>query len=474
MFTVLPLPLLNAQPIHIHALFSISPDRAKLSVEDPNITDHKPSYWNNFLFKEPIPAAWSSLLSFIAVNHQTLSTFEWWPRTSRDSRDPLKDVVTLVVDQIRKHDLAVFPTVAGYRTVKEGLLGTGKEDLSVRNALDEALVPMIRAPPEIRASIKYLFLNRMISPASVSSQLNGVLNQVARLSNASKDTILEYLITGKEKVAHEGLEIFPFEDGHYKSVSNGSAFVHRSDDEASFFAMQPSANIDMKKLSSKTSLALHEMCSKKFPACTLKYRSVQDFAEFCLSYIFDGASLDDDVLALAIEPQLIAKAWKWINVQVSTLQEPVIASLWLLPLSDGTYRKLKPLDPSCAAMIAKKGELGNLLHVMDRSPKSRAPVLLDLERSGLKHGNKLLMASGTLVALSLLHSDNPIDLTEWLRDNAGLVATLCDKEKEIILAHLAKLLPGSVRPADRAKIRAAIQSLMIFKKLMWQNSNDRL
>lgn len=106
LFTVLPLPIPNAQPVHIHALFSISPDRARLSGDDPSNTDQKPARWNEFLFQQSIPHAWTSLLGFVASSHSHCSTFDWWPRASQDSRDPLRNCANLITEQIHKRNLA--------------------------------------------------------------------------------------------------------------------------------------------------------------------------------------------------------------------------------------------------------------------------------------------------------------------------------------------------------------------------------
>ena len=77
LFTVLPLPLDTIQPIHMHALFSLSPDRARLHhLQDKSTQDTEPAEWNDWLFKDGIPVAWAKLLCALARVHPFQPTFE--------------------------------------------------------------------------------------------------------------------------------------------------------------------------------------------------------------------------------------------------------------------------------------------------------------------------------------------------------------------------------------------------------------
>lgn len=70
LFTVLPLSIQTSQPVHIHGLFSVSPDRRRLyQSSDRSSQDQGPANWNSWLFDNSIPTAWTELLTYLAQLH---------------------------------------------------------------------------------------------------------------------------------------------------------------------------------------------------------------------------------------------------------------------------------------------------------------------------------------------------------------------------------------------------------------------
>ena len=67
-------------PVHIHGLFSIAPDRGRLSfTRGPNDV---PTQWNTFMFTRCVALAWLKLL----IHRNTASFreegFDFWPRAN--------------------------------------------------------------------------------------------------------------------------------------------------------------------------------------------------------------------------------------------------------------------------------------------------------------------------------------------------------------------------------------------------------
>ncbi|KAL8996974.1 MAG: hypothetical protein Q9169_003625 [Polycauliona sp. 2 TL-2023] len=79
LFSCLRLPIENGHPVHIHGLFSIVPDRGRLSSSGQTSTDMG-SQWNHFMFKTCVVAAWTELL--VARSHIAWQQDFWrlWPR----------------------------------------------------------------------------------------------------------------------------------------------------------------------------------------------------------------------------------------------------------------------------------------------------------------------------------------------------------------------------------------------------------
>ena len=467
LFAVLPLPIPNAQAVHIHGLFSISPDRARLNVKDVNISDQSPALWNQYLFEHPIPQAWSKLLGYIASNHLPTSTFAWWPVSSQDQRDPLKDSLSLVIDRIQQEKLAVFPTVNGYATAEQSLLCTGTESAGLIKALREAKLSFFQAPVKLKDALRSLFATRTVCPELVSKELYAHLGNVETCSSITKHKILEYLVTAVPKVDYEALEIFPFEDGSHHSTLTGDAFVHRNSEERDLFGDQSSKNIDCKQLSQSCTQALYDLCSHAGAHSVIRFRGLVDFTSFCKNNMFgdipEGAQ---DIVLADIKPGFLAQAWSWIGVHDPELQDIGITSLWLLPLLDGTYRKLKPSDVSMKVMVTKPGDMGGLLKLLGKDLSSYTPRLVDVDRMGVKNC-QLLLDDTSLDHLSLMSSERLLDISEWLSSNFAMVRKMSDREKKAVLKALAKLMRNGTAIPETAKVLSSIRSLEIFPRAVY-------
>lgn len=473
LFAVLPLPILSAQSIHIHSMFSISPDRARLYLDDKNVSDNRPAEWNHFLFNTCVPKAWANLLSSIATIHPSLSTFDYWPRVTEDHRDPLRKASDLILEEIESQKLPVFPTVIGYLRSERAILDTGKESTNLKAALDEAQIPMVYAPDEVRAKLKVMFSQRRLCPMSVFDIIRNKNELIRTWSVNTKQKILEYLTTAEKKIDYESMDLLPFEDGTYRAISQYQAFMHRDDLEKSLFSLESSHNIDLTSLTPRTKSAFESVCAKALPQSNLQYRKIQHFAYFCRTHIFSEVDYTDDFITISVNEALFKQVWKWIAKYAKSITADELSDLWLIPLTDGRYRKLKPTQANSLVMVTNKGEMGEIIRQIDANKLSNAPVLVDLSKTGLEKPSYLFSDPNISDELQLLNSSRPVHLAQWLKTSSDLVANLSDSQKQSIMKHFATVLKPKIPKTEIEIISSAIQSLQIFKRVRCQEFNGK-
>jgi sacsin len=106
LFTVLPLPIKTSQPLKIHGMFSLTPDRARLhELGDSSTQNQNLAGWNSWLFEQPIPIAWTKLLARLTQLYPQQSAFETWPHLGDSSNGHLsicREKVFQIIDKVRK------------------------------------------------------------------------------------------------------------------------------------------------------------------------------------------------------------------------------------------------------------------------------------------------------------------------------------------------------------------------------------
>ena len=235
MFSILPLPIALSQPVHIHGLFSISPDRARLyQLMERSTQDQDPAKWNNWLLQDLVPLAWTKLLKYLAHAYPHQSAFERWPQGIDDTRDPLNNATEKVIGAIEKESLALWPTHEGYVTAQNGLLDTGIES-ALRDALQEAGAPVVYVPQQLQGRAEKVFKDRLLRPQSLCKFIRSKSSQMGGWSHRTKHKILEYILLEPAFTDYGGLELFPFKDGMYRSIGEHTAFVHRNKHEEALF-----------------------------------------------------------------------------------------------------------------------------------------------------------------------------------------------------------------------------------------------
>jgi sacsin len=473
-FTVLPLPIATNQPVHIHGLFSISPDRARLyQLDDKSAQDRDPGKWNTFLFQSLIPAAWTKLLCSLADHYPGQPFFEKWPQTLDDTRDPLNNALENVVAIIGKESLPLWPTSIGHKAAANSLLSRGAESVRLRTALQEAGAPIVFIPERLRDLSQKLFKGRILSPHSLCTFLRSVSAQINLWSNLTKHEILEYLFAEPGFTGYGGLDLFPFEDGTYRSVGETNTFVHRNRLEEDIFSLEGACNLNIQNFSASAQQALKRGCQNSNNHVGIRYRSARHLREYCMSFVFNDVAKEKDFVILNERAAATAaKIRTWISDRGFCIEDPDISCLWLLPVSNGSHRRIKPKEASSQVYFAPSGDIGDLMRRFDAHMTSKPLPLLDMGPLGLTSIDR----RGQFMMSNLLIQDATriVPLLQYLKRIWDLVEDITEKDRLLISRAVASYSPQELSSTELETLIEVLRHIPIFQKVLWKAAENRM
>lgn len=357
----------------------------------------------------------------------------------------------------------------GYVTAGVGFLDTGKESVALRNALQAAKVPVVYIPKRLRVQVKPLFSGHELSPQALCAFLKNADNRIKSWTDGTKQVILEYLLSEPGLTEYGALELFPFEDGKYRSIESHPVFVHRDASEKELFALEKSRNIDLDKFSAPTRRAL-EACQISNIHPSIQQRTVKDFRRYCVETVFAKFQANLDLVVLdATTVTFLSKAWTWI-IKQKTQNLDGISNLWLVPLTNGHYRKVVPQKSTLEVLVAPEGEIRDLLHDFAARCSLETGSLLDSESSRFSPETVRFLVNASREDPKLLIKDgsNVVHLAQWLFRVRAVLASALDEEKDLVVRFIALNLPNKLSTAERRTCTNALSSLEIFKKVSWK------
>ncbi|KAF7860378.1 hypothetical protein EAF04_008504 [Stromatinia cepivora] len=473
LFLVMPLHIPINQPALIHGLFSISPDRARLyKSQDHSSQDQLPAKWNQYLFNSSIPHAWTKLLSHLALSPPPEPAFKYWPNKSDDPDNLSKDVLTQVLSLIGNQRLPVWHTVSGYVGADSGLLATGNEPQSLKLTLANAHIPVVYLPDKLREEARELFSNINLEPRTLCTYLRGKNDLVTSWPQATRQEILEYIlpILGSSDFV-KGLALFPFEDGTCRAIDDHLAFVHRDEFEAELFRHDPKHNLDVKRFSRPILTTLQDRLKTSKFHPHIRHRSASDLTKYAMTYFFNKLRVDADVTALDPDQiSFVTKTWTWIR-RNSSVQNDSIASLWLLPLANGKYRKVKPR--SCWVIIPPPGQLGDTIQKLGKDFTAQSPPVILSGRAGLDTVLvESLKTTKAGAALQVRNGEMFHFLLQWLAQSHVAIENASDGDKTVIIEHIARAIQGKLDPKYTNDNSLNLQKLPIFQELTCGNDGE--
>jgi sacsin len=379
---------------------------------------------------------------------------------------------------VDKESLALWHTDVGYKTAKTALLGTGAESMPLKNALREAQAPVVYVPKRLQLFSQSIFKDRILSPESLCVFLRSAKNQIKLWTHQTKHDILEYLLSKPGFINYDGLDLFPFKDGTYRSIGESIAYVHRDKFEEDLFSLEASCNLDLGKFSESTRQTLKRGCELSNIHPAIRYRSASCLKKYCMSSIFKNIAEDGDFVTLEEDAaRVVRKVGTWISMRGffrTGLQE--ISCLWLLPLSNGRYRRVKPKGPFAMVYFAPPGEAGDLMRRFDTRMSFKPFSLLDTEQSRIDPSflSIITQSEGVMSNLQVQDTRRMVFLLQWLQGTWSWVEHITDEERLLIAKHVASNSPQELLEPDRKAVIEALRHLPIFQKVSWKAVGDKM
>jgi sacsin len=463
LFSTLPLPILTGLPVHIHGLFSISADRSTLhGLDDRGVQDHRPKEWNKFLFQQMIPSAWAKLLRNVCQTYPTENHFHLWPTNRSDTHQFWYGLCRAVVDQVSQNHLPVWFTQVGHVALEDGLLASEETQLKAKKAFREAELPVMFVVNDLFNEARRRAQSRTLRPRTVYDCLQHLEN-FDKISRQSRLVILEFLLSEISLTDLCAFEIFPFADGHFRSLRQPPVFLHRNRFETTLFTRQLETNIDTNQLSDSASRLLHEGVKKNDQM--VRYRTPEDLRDYFLNHIANG--LGDTIVVDEDRISVLKQIWMWIwRYSKDRLPLSTLGALWLIPLRGSAVRKLVPLDTSNFVTWFPPGELNDLsLTISALDPGSALKILADdaLSDEILQF---LLSSADHKLSLHIRDGSKFENFVEFLTQDRSLLQKASEDVKNSVLRMLRQL-PRPRNRVNQDSVRNNFKSLCLFKAIRW-------
>jgi sacsin len=193
--------------------------------------------------------------------------------------------------------------------------------------------------------------------------------------------------------------------------------------------------------------------------------------------MFKNVSEDQDIVELGEEPTaFVSKVWTWISMRRIDILDKDISCLWLLPLSNGHHRKVKPRSSSSQVYFAPAGEIGELMWKFDAKASARPLPLLDIRPTGLAPSSVSILTKSPDIMSTLFIKDasSIVLFLQWLHRTSPLVDDELDEEKLLIARVVELHLPQLLTSPEREVIVLALSFLQIFQKVSWKAAGGRM
>lgn len=450
-------------PVHIHGLFSISADRSRLhGLDDSGVQDHNPKEWNKFLFDQLIPLAWAKLLQNICQNTPRQDHSYLWPSSRSDARQLWYGMCPALVKQVFENQLRVWYTSAGHVALEDGLLALNTTHLKERTAFREADLPIIFAEMHVFEEACRIPGSRTLCPRTLYHLLQQT-KKVDRLSRPCRLVLLEYLVCEIPITELGTLEIFPFEDGRFRSLNQSTVFLHKNDLEKTLFTQQTETTIDTDQLSATASEIMHDQVRKDDRM--VRYRKPEDLRDYYLKNIGNGSG--DSVVLDENARSKLNQVWRWM-LQYNRNELPLAAlgSLWLVPLRGSHFRKLVPAQASSFVTWFRPGEVNNIsLEIFASNPKNPPNILAD-DFLDVDIQKRLLGYAEKEQSLGIKDGNKFGSFLQFLTQGGTLLQNETNKIKYAVL-RLLKQLYWSQGCTSTERDRKVLKSLWIFQAVEW-------
>ena len=478
LFSTLSLPILTHQPVHLHGLFAIAPDRARLGFEEAALK------WNKYMFQQRLSATWIKLLEDRSFTSWSVEGFKLWPKANLISSDLWTRLDEWIVEGVITHDLVVWNSIKGccVQFSHSQFLEDDAKSERYAPALAKVQAPVVLLDGALFQKVKKAAAGlgknfKEATPHTVRHfirDINQIPDEAAPLiaefclldamSSELKGTSRATLYNG-----FQDIRLWPTMDGTLTAPKTHGLFLPRNDAEMQLFSNSRSSDtLNITRLTPSAYELLKNDIA--YIGAIMRYRISSDLAKDWPT-ILPMAKQEGWSVQRSWEPNpLIRNIWAWICARLreeNTEIPSTLHDLWLVPINDFRIRRLGPGKATVPTLILENGEtLAELLSDMiSRDPSAMPPLLEEnkLPLEAMKLLRKCVKTDGDLRFACQDHLETFVD---WLVAGKSMLARASAQQKKDVLNHLFKLLRGkTLSSTQKSQILASqVRKLPLFTK----------
>lgn len=372
------------------------------------------------------------------------------------------------MDKVVQNHLHVWFTHVGYVALEDGLLASDETNLKAKAAFREARLPIIFLAKHVLNEARQLAEDRILSAQTLYQSLRRA-KDLKSVSTPSRLAILEYLLPDMTLSDLGALEIFPFEDGNFRSLRSRAVFLHRNDQEKTLFARQPEFTIATEQLSKVAIRLMHERVKQGDQM--VRYRNPEDLRDYYLMHIANGS--EDTILGDENLISTLSQIWKWILERCQNeLHLPALGCLWLLPMRGSRIRRLVPSDTSNFATWFEPSEAKDVAYEIFASNSKIQPKILAGDVFSDEIWRRLLVVANNEPSLCIRIGNEFESFLQFLAESRSVLQSAAGHIKDSVL-HVLKQLYWSQRTISTDRCCSLLRSLCLFKAVQWPvNATD--
>ncbi|PGH11511.1 hypothetical protein AJ80_07077 [Polytolypa hystricis UAMH7299] len=467
LFSTLRLRQMVEQPVYLHGLWAITPDRDHLAFSP------EAERWNNFMF-EKVVTAWLRILSSRAKSSPAEEKFSLWPGHINSATDPTSSIHDILVDQAIQQGLPIwnsYETCVGFQdalfdreSARHGKYGSHFAAVGV---------PVVYLPEDVFDRATHSPQMRLLTPSAVVDFLISSNKALETVGPKTRLGLLEYCLPSNQFAQLGSLPLWPAMDGTFIILGITVTFLPRDINELNLFAFaQPSETIDIRCLAGSVLSHFNAHQSQLYSETFLRFRRIDDLAnDWPMLYALPTPE-ENTLYPVRMEEyeNVLIQIWKWIyerreksGVHAAQAQISVLPDdLHIVPIRGGRIRKLRPGNQAPATLLVRsENPLVNLLNrIADSAPGS--VTLLDteaLQPEGVQFVGWCMLS---MPSVRIYDANSVSGLLDFLTRARNHLYGLPTDDVEDIWARITSLAESLSYKADTLEIAKKLRLLPIF------------
>ncbi|KAL8648970.1 MAG: hypothetical protein Q9226_005770, partial [Calogaya cf. arnoldii] len=462
LFSCLRLPIENGHPVHIHGLFSIVPDRGRLSSSGQMSRDMG-TQWNHFMFKSCVVPAWTELL--LARRHIAWQQdlFRLWPRLNLSHGSELwSSLDDDILDQLIARNLPIWNTPYGCVTFAHGYFVPegditqlyGSAFRAIHLPLVSLELPMYEKLLQRASGLSEEV--RILSPKflRIFLKANDQLQQIKTYS----PLLLQYCIldfvdntSDMEKQSQIGNEfrdisLWPTLPNSWTSLRDDPLLLPRDTDEMALFsASRTGQTLDLARLTRPVVDLMEKHIELR--SNWVRYRAVSDLQmDWTQIYNFDPGNTHLEICARDEQnDELLRRIWGWLCTRCRDAGESpmlstnVLDDLSLIPLNGSRVRNFVCSRAKIPTLILGDADWMGELLFDESTGASSVDTILDSKVLPTEAVKLMMSVATKRTDLTFATSSDLKHLLAWLVANKGFISKLPSRQKEKLIQQLSLL-----------------------------------